>query len=305
MSFQARRFVFTINNYTDDDLTAVRSAVDRGWGCTYLCFGLEIAPSTGTPHVQGYLELSRRMRASTVNRQLGNRARLERANGSCESNRKYCSKTREDDYEPNAVFEEFGTPTPDLDPRPKRERDPCDFAGVVSLLESGADIKDVILKFPELCVRHLPNLVRIRSIMASSSEFCPFNGPFPWATPPGFGPADQWRRCLWLHGPSGIGKTQFAVSLVERPLFVRHVDQLKKYAPGDFGGLIFDDMSFLHWPREAQIQLLDCEMPTAIHCRYAIVELPAYTRRVFTSNVDIFCDDAAVKRRYHRVNFNL
>lgn len=303
MSFQARRFVFTINNYGVSDLIAVRSAVDGGWGCTYMCFGLEIGPREGIPHIQGYLELDHRMRASAVNNRLGNRAHLERANGSYESNKKYCSKTRDEDDEPNEVFEEYGNHNSALEPKPKRKRGP-DYESAISLLESGANIKDVIVKHPELAVKHLPNLIKIRSIMASSMDISPYHGPFPWSTPPGFAPSEQWRRCLWLRGPSGIGKTQFAVSLLEKPLFVRHIDQLKKFCPADYGGIIFDDMNFAHWPREAQIQLLDLEMPTAIHVRYGIVELPAYTKRIFTSNVDIFLEDPAIRRRYHRVNFN-
>lgn len=303
MSFQARRFCFTINNYGVSDLIAVRSAVDGGWGCTYMCFGLEMGPENGIPHIQGYLEVDHRMRASSVNQRIGNRAHLERAVRSYEENKKYCSKTREQDDEPNEVFEEYGNANPALEPKPKRNRT-MDYEGAVALIESGAEIKAVVRNYPELAVKHLPNLVRLRQILTSSTDISPFNGPFPWATPPGFSSSEQWTRCLWLRGPSGIGKTQFAVSLVERPLFVRHVDQLKKFNPTDHGGIIFDDMNFCHWPREAQIQLLDCEMPTAIHCRYAVVELPSYTKRVFTSNVDIFIEDPAIRRRYHRVNFN-
>lgn len=59
-----RAYVFTLNNYTEDDvanLKLVGSAPIR-----YICFGCEVAPSTGTPHLQGYMELSKPMRATAV-----------------------------------------------------------------------------------------------------------------------------------------------------------------------------------------------------------------------------------------------
>lgn len=300
MSFQSQRFCFTINNYSDSEIQLCRTAVNN-W-CSYICFGLEVGES-GTPHIQGYLELPTKKRASTVNRLLGNRAHLEIAKGSLEENQKYTSKTREDDANPNLIWEEYGIPNPKLGGKRKRETN-IDFMELVDFISSGAEVKAIIQKFPELSVKYLPNICKMRDILTKDDTLTPFFGPYQWATPPGFGSDVLWRRCLWLHGPSGIGKTQFACSLVDRPLFVRHVDTLKKFNSTDYGGIIFDDMNFNHWPREAQICLLDTEMPTSIHVRYGVVQLPAYTKRIFTSNVDIFTEDPAIRRRIHKVNFS-
>lgn len=291
MSFQATCFVFTINNYTQEDIDSCRSAIENNWGCNYICFGFEIGPECGTPHIQGYLQTDHRMRCSTVNRNLGNRARLARARGSLEQNEVYTSKETE--------WESYGIPR-----TAKRERSKESFTDLICALEAGGSARELALRFPELHVKHYSNISKLREVFGSDRSFSAFYGPFPWATPAGFEAFCDWRRCLWLCGPSGIGKTQFACSLIERPLFVRHVDQLKNFNALDYGGIIFDDMSFTHWPRESQITLLDCDMPTAIHIRYKVVELPALTKRVFTSNVVIFADDPAIARRYHRVNFN-
>lgn len=302
MTFQATEFLFTINNYTNDDLQRVRSAVSNSWGCNYLCFGLEIAPSTGTPHIQGYLQVDHRMRASTVNRKLGNRGRLQRATASLEQNKKYTAKTREGDSTPNEIWEEYGEARL-VSQTPKRKRD--DYDSLINLLSEGGSIKEAIMKFPDLCVKHLGNVTKIRELLLRNNDITSYCGPFLWSTPIGFSPTDRWNRCLWLKGPSGIGKTQFACSFFSRPLFVRHIDQLRKFNAADHGGIIFDDMNFLHWPRESQITLLDCDMPTAVHVRYTIVEIPAFTKRIFTSNVDIFdMTQRAISRRVHRVNFN-
>lgn len=299
MSFQASAFVLTINNYTEDDLRWVRTAVERDCGITYICFGLEVGDQ-GTPHIQGYLQLDTRKRASTVNRLLGNRARLERATGSLDDNKRYTSKTREQDETPNEIWEEYGVAREKRSPKRREES----YESLMARLEAGADLKDLAREFPELVLKHLPNINKLRALFASDRTLTPFYGPFAWPTPAGFEPSSNWRKCLWFKGPSGIGKTQFACSLIDNPLFVRHIDQLKSFCPASHGGIIFDDMSFAHWPREAQITLLDCEMPTAIHVRYGIVELPAFAKRLFTSNVDIFSNDPAICRRYHRVNFN-
>lgn len=301
MSFQSQRFAFTINNYSDEELALCRTVV-QNTDVSYICFGLEIGES-GTPHIQGYLELTKKKRASTVNRLLGNRAHLEVAKGSADDNQKYTSKTREEDPNPNAIWEEYGEINPRLGQKRKREEN-LDFQELVSFIQTGSTVQDIICKFPELAIKYLPNICKVRDILTKDDSLAPFFGPYQWATPPGFGSDSLWRRCLWLKGASGIGKTQFACSLIDRPLFVRHIDCLKKFNPTDHGGIIFDDMNFTHWPREAQICLLDCEMPTAIHVRYGVVQLPAYTKRIFTSNVDIFLEDPAILRRIHRVNFN-
>lgn len=47
---KSRDFVFTTNNYTQDHIDAF-AAID----CQYVCYGKEEAPSTGTPHLQGYI----------------------------------------------------------------------------------------------------------------------------------------------------------------------------------------------------------------------------------------------------------
>ena len=67
-------WVFTINNYTAEDIGRLASLPrDK---CE-VWFGEEIAPSTGTKHLQGYLESEKRLERRTVERLLGGRAWLE------------------------------------------------------------------------------------------------------------------------------------------------------------------------------------------------------------------------------------
>lgn len=92
---RARSYVFTINNYTADDLDSV-IALDA----KYLCFGFEEGKE-GTPHIQGYVQFPNPIEFGTVKNQLV-RAHLEVAKGSPKQNEIYCSKERE--------YYEFGDP---------------------------------------------------------------------------------------------------------------------------------------------------------------------------------------------------
>lgn len=83
---RARSWCFTINNHNIDDLIGL---VDMSF--MYLVFGFEIAPSTGTPHIQGYVAYDEGLSRRQVSK-LMPRASVEVANGSLQSNYNYCSK---------------------------------------------------------------------------------------------------------------------------------------------------------------------------------------------------------------------
>lgn len=53
-SSRKRAFVFTVNNFTSEDLLLLARLGESG-KCKFLCWGEEIAPTTGTPHLQGFV----------------------------------------------------------------------------------------------------------------------------------------------------------------------------------------------------------------------------------------------------------
>lgn len=87
---------------------------------------------------------------------------------------------------------------------------------------------------------------------------------------------------IW--GRSGLGKTEFAKAHFKNPLIVSHVDDLKKFDKERHDGLIFDDMTFSHWPYNSVIHLLDMNNGRSIHCRNTNGYIPAGTKRIFTIN---------------------
>lgn len=100
MSFpsRGRQFCFTKNNPTAHDLQTIRDILN-GPGITYAVFGQEIAPTTGTRHLQGYVVFNDRKRIGSV-RQLLPGAHVEVTRGTPQQAADYCKK--------DGDFSEFG-----------------------------------------------------------------------------------------------------------------------------------------------------------------------------------------------------
>jgi len=88
---RSQRFVFTLNNYTDEveQLLSVFSERDD---CAYLTYGREVGES-GTPHLQGYVVMKRRFTFTVFNSfPPFNQAHVEAAKGSNTQAITYCHK---------------------------------------------------------------------------------------------------------------------------------------------------------------------------------------------------------------------
>lgn len=92
-------------------------------------------------------------------------------------------------------------------------------------------------------------------------------------------------KCLVLIGDSGIGKTTWAKKVIPKPcLFVTHIDELKLFRKDYHKSILFDDVSFHHYPIQAQIHLVDYFDSRTIHIRYGVATIPAKTIKFFTCN---------------------
>lgn len=87
---QAQYWCFTLNNYTVELKETLLKLVEDGT-ISYAMFGEEVG-ERGTPHLQGHLELPKRLRLSQLKRVLGNQYHLEVRRGSFEASEEYCSK---------------------------------------------------------------------------------------------------------------------------------------------------------------------------------------------------------------------
>lgn len=88
----SRGWCFTLNNYTNAELCQL----DEDLGVRYLIYGLEKAPTTGTPHLQGYIEVDRPVRMSYLKKLPGlQRAAMFMRRGTRDQARAYCQKEGE------------------------------------------------------------------------------------------------------------------------------------------------------------------------------------------------------------------
>nr|WPR18691.1 MAG: hypothetical protein [Chemarfal virus 268] len=92
-----RKWVFTLNNYTDEDILMLSTLYPDT--VKYLVFGREVG-AEGTPHLQGFVWFKNLKSFIQAKVCIGQRAHLEKANGSPAQNRVYCTK--------DGDFEEFG-----------------------------------------------------------------------------------------------------------------------------------------------------------------------------------------------------
>lgn len=108
-------FCFTYNNYSDDTEAALKTWVIAN--CKYAVWGHETAPTTGTKHLQGYFQLTKRGRTSTIQNRLsqsGIKLSLFWAKGSARDNLAYCTKVDKDFYQHGSLDTEVHGKRTDL-----------------------------------------------------------------------------------------------------------------------------------------------------------------------------------------------
>lgn len=88
-----KHWCFTINNYNEDDVTALSSLHPSE--ASYIIFGRERGEN-GTPHLQGYIEFVKRERLTSIKKIPSlSRAHLEPRRGTPEAAAEYCRKDGE------------------------------------------------------------------------------------------------------------------------------------------------------------------------------------------------------------------
>jgi hypothetical protein len=102
MSNPAKRWCFTLNNYTQDELRSIRESAERRDSpiYEYIVFGREMG-ARNTPHLQGFLILASKLRLRQVKALPGlARCHLEISRGTPQEASEYCKK--------DGDYDEFG-----------------------------------------------------------------------------------------------------------------------------------------------------------------------------------------------------
>lgn len=180
---QSKRWVFTLNNYTEEEVQALKDNQQF----KFILFGKEVAPTTGTPHLQGYFELAKRRGPKGLAASLPGLARafLQKAKGSVKHNRVYCGKD--------------STPYERGDPSEQGKR--TDLIAVRDQIAQGASEL-------ELWENHFSTMVHNHRAIKTYRNLVSKKRDWPCGV-------------LVLVGPGGTGKTQVANILMKSGYFGR------------------------------------------------------------------------------------
>ena len=172
MSERMRNICFTLNNYDEKDIQGLKQLED----VQYIIFGKEIAPTTGTPHLQGYIQFSKKVTFNVIRKLFKWNIRI--ADGDARSNTKYCEKDKD-------VYTR-GTP--------KSQGKRNDIKRVIQEVKDGHNMRHIM----EDC----SNFQAIRV-----AEKC-----LQYFEPPRNKDEPTW--VYWFFGPAGAGKTRIAHAIL-------------------------------------------------------------------------------------------
>lgn len=317
MARQSQRlnWCFTINNYVslpeDETLAPEVQESFPDHLCAYLIEAHEVGES-GTVHLQGFCQLKTALTLNQLKHHCPS-AHFEVAKGTPYQNFLYCAKgiqTHQEWIESKDEGPNYGKGADYLEwgQRPKapinaHKKKPADNTYSEALaapsVREGLEIVRK-RKARDFCLHGAAIERNLKSarVQTYSSKYLPSD--FDKELQP-------LSKATLIVGASGTGKTQYALAHFKNPLLVSHIDKLKTLNP-DHDGIVFDDMSFTHWPPESVIHLLDSECEREIHVRYGTVTIPAGIRKIFTHNkknpfyeFDVADEQKiAIERRYAR-----
>lgn len=159
----------------------------------YCCFQLEIAPTTGNRHCQGYIYLNSARRLPFLKRFIGGfglhtghgaelQPHIERSRGTPQQNREYCSKT---DTAVEGSFREMGSL-----PRQGQRSDLTELAEAIA---EGGDMHDIAAQFPCEFIKFSRGIQALKTALSSKPRS-----------------ATVEPTVFWWFGPTGTGKSKLA-----------------------------------------------------------------------------------------------
>lgn len=184
---QAVRFVFTINNFTQEEEELVMN-LPNITGIKY-CIAEEEHLEEGTPHIQGYIHFERKRDRKSVERLLGGRAFVEIARGSEKENIDYCSKE-------NQVIVQVGEPVASAKLAILKEKD----EEAIELIKDMRELKeeDFEAKHPYYYKNHVQQVREFRHEYLVRT-LTTYDG-------------NLKGKNLWIWGAPGVGKSRIARS---------------------------------------------------------------------------------------------
>jgi len=262
---QVRSFVFTLNNYTQETITAI---LDHFFRARYIVIGKEIGAS-GTPHLQGYIQLDKRRYLSVIGGLFP--WHVEETLGSPVQASEYCKK--QGDF---IEYGELSTPATGI----KRKEEY--WKQLLELAEEGK-MTAIAEIYPGEYIRNYRNLHAIRTSNMNSVGLP--------------------KKCLWLYGKPGTGKSRFAFSINPDSTYAKMAN---KWWDGyiDQQTIVLDDFGKDHKILGYHLKRWSDRYPAILEIKGTAIPT-TYEEFIVTSNYsisDIWNEDeemcAALKRRF-------
>lgn len=178
-----RAIVFTLNNYTVEELTHLDHIVQNVQeNLKYICFQEERG-AQGTPHIQGYAVAHNPKTFSAWKTLIGARIHIETARGTAKENQAYTSK--ESDRIPGSLWRSAGIP-----PEPGKRND---LGAVASAISEGTSLRTLFERFPGEYLKFNRGIQSARLLYTTRRS---------WKT-----------EVFWLYGPTGTGKSRIVAEI--------------------------------------------------------------------------------------------
>jgi hypothetical protein len=286
---RARNWCFTLYPYNEADLKLNKFPWDPDTICwlqlkpavSFLVCQLELCPKTNKEHWQGYVEFNNAVAFKSVKAAFKwNSTHLERRKGSRTQAITYCTKAE------SAVLDD-GVPIRFLYgeiPAEKESKDTV-FADAMEMETFDEAMQHVKKHAPrDYVIMHVQINNCMRKLFTKTMDMAVINS-LKWRRPH-YEKHVLTSKLIVMHGTSGSGKTNFALSHFKTPLLVRHIDKLKDLTT-EHDGIVFDDLTFAHWPVSACIHLTDLAFDSDINVKHGMRTIPAGMPRFITTNEDV------------------
>lgn len=170
---RSRAWCMTLNNYTEEEENSLREFFNK---VEYGIYGREIAPTTGTPHLQIYFRKANAITQSSLKKKFP-RAKLIVAKGTDKQNNKYCGKEDTDYYEVGKMSEQG-----------KR----TDLDEIKEEILQGKKVDDIVLESPMVYHQYGRTLHKIEDLRMRKVF------------------RKEMTKGYWIWGETGCGKSEYA-----------------------------------------------------------------------------------------------
>lgn len=177
MAQRSTNWVFTLNNYTQEDETRIREAVEGGW-LRWCVYGREVGAS-GTPHLQGGCGASSQRTMSAMRKRISDRAHWEPMRGRVDQATDYCKKDGD-------VVSLGSVPVRDeqVDKKPNSDEK---YREIIKLSRE-RNLEEIERKYPTVYFLHYKRILQLGNYTTTRL-------------------GSQERPNIWYYGETGTGKS--------------------------------------------------------------------------------------------------